>query len=420
LRNAGHIIHFLRELAQIRELRGRICVNGSPTGYDFDRVIDRRGTSSLKWDFGEKFTGMSGLIPLWVADMDFEVPAEILQALRARVEHGIFGYTLEPDSYFDAAAGWLQRRHGWEVRREWMLPSPGVIPSLVLAILGLTEPGDGIVIQPPVYYPFPLRITANGRRVVENPLKLSGVQWEMDLDGLAKVLDERTRMLILCSPHNPVCRVWDRATLGALAEFCLRRGIVIVSDEIHNDLVMPGSRHIPFASLSHEVAARTVTLVSATKSFNLAGLGGSLTLIPDAGLRARFDAVQHAVMGGPANALTASAAEAAWRHGERWLEELLAYVQGNYRFLAGFLAENLARVTLAPLEGTYLAWMDMRALMLSDDQIRAKLQRDAGLWLDEGRKFGRGGEGFQRLNLACPRAILSDAAERLVRAFHLS
>ncbi len=394
-------------------------MNGNPTAYDFDRVIDRRGTSSLKWDFGEKFAGMSGLLPLWVADMDFEAPPEIVQALQARAAHGIFGYTLEPDSYFDAAAGWLRRRHGWEVQREWMLPSPGVIPAMVFAILGLTEPGEGIVIQPPVYYPFSLRVIANARRVVENPLKLSGTRWEMDLDGLARVVDARTRMLILCSPHNPAGRVWDRATLHRLADFCIRRDIVVVSDEIHNDLVMPGSRHIPLASISNEAAARTATLVSATKTFNLAGLGGSLTVIPDAGLRARFDAVQHALMGGPANAFAVAAAEAAWRHGERWLQELLAYVQANYQFLACRLAENLPRVTLAPLEGTYLAWMDMRALALSDDQIRARL-REAGLWLDEGRKFGQGGEGFQRLNLACPRAILSDAAERLVRAFHVS
>jgi cystathionine beta-lyase len=392
-------------------------VSTNPTAYDFDRVIDRRGTGSLKWDFGQRLTGRSGLLPLWVADMDFEAPPEIVEALRARVEHGIFGYTLEPDSWFDAAAGWLRHRHGWEVRREWMLPSPGVIPAMVFAVLGLTEPGDGIVIQPPVYYPFAHRIGANTRGVVGNPLTLSGGRWEMDLEGLEKVVGERTRMLVLCSPHNPVCRVWDRETLLALADFCLRRDIVVVSDEIHSDLVMPGFRHVPFASLSQEAAACSVTLVSATKSFNLAGLGGSLTIIPDAGLRARFDAVQHSIAAGPANAFSAAAAEAAWRRGERWLEELLGYLQANYRFLAGFLAENLPPVTVAPLEGTYLAWLDMRALMLSDDQIKEKLQRNAGLWLDEGRMFGQGGEGFQRLNLACPRAVLTDAAERLVRAF---
>ena len=385
--------------------------------YDFDRVIDRRGTSSLKWDFGERLAGKPGLTPLWVADMDFEAPPEIVQAIRARAEHRIFGYTLEPDSWFDAASGWLQRRHGWKVEREWMLPSPGVIPSLVFAILGLTEPGDGVIIQPPVYHPFPLRVSANGRRVVENPLKLSGTRWEMDLEGLENVVDDRTRLLVLCSPHNPVCRVWDRTSLQGLADFCLRRGIVVVSDEIHSDLVLPGSRHVPFASLSPETSAISVTLVSATKSFNLAGLGGSLTIIPDPGIRARFDAVQHAIAAGPANVFAAAAAEAAWRHGEPWLEELLAYVQANNRFLAGFLAENLPQVTLAPLEGTYLAWLDMRALMLSDDQIKAKLQGEAGIWLDEGRRFGRGGVGFQRLNIACPRAVLADAARRLVRAF---
>lgn len=394
-------------------------MTGHPRTYDFDRVIDRRGTSSLKWDFAEKIVGTSGLVPLWVADMDFEAPVEIVRALEARVKHGIFGYTLEPESYYEAAADWLQRRHGWEVRREWMLPSPGVIPSLAAAILGLTEPGDGIVIQPPVYYPFALRISGNARRVVENPLTLSGGRWEMDLDGLAKVVDKRTRMLVLCSPHNPVCRVWDRETLHALADFCSHRGIVIVSDEIHNDLVMPGFRHTPLASLSREAAAISVTLVSATKSFNLAGLGGSLALIPDTGLRARFDAVQHSVFAGPANALAAAAAEAAWRQGERWLEELLVYVQGNYRYLADYLAGNLPRVKVSPLEGTYLCWLDMRDLRLSDDVIKEKLQRDAGLWLDEGRKFGRGGEGFQRLNLACPRSILSDAVERLARALDL-
>jgi cysteine-S-conjugate beta-lyase len=389
--------------------------------YDFDRVIDRRGTSSLKWDFGERLAGTPGLVPLWVADMDFEAPPEIVQAIRDRAAHRIFGYTLEPDSWFDAAAGWLLHRHGWEVRREWMLPSPGVIPSLVFAILGLTEPGDGVIIQPPVYFPFSLRVGANGRRVVENPLKLSGARWEMDLEGLEKVVDDRTRLLILCSPHNPVCRVWDRASLQGLAGFCLRRGIVVVSDEIHNDLVMPGSSpHVPFASLSSEAAAHSVTLVSATKSFNLAGLGGSLTLIPDAGIRARFDAVQRAISAGPANAFAAAAAEAGWRHGGPWLDELLVYVQANFRFLAGFLAKNLPQVTMAPQEGTYLAWLDMRALMLSDDQIKVRLQGDAGLWLDEGRKFGAEGQGFQRLNVACPRAVLADAAERLVRAFRPS
>jgi cystathionine beta-lyase len=224
-------------------------------------------------------------------------------------------------------------------------------------------------------------------------------------------------MLILCSPHNPVCRVWDRETLEGLSDFCARRGIVIVSDEIHNDLVMSGCRHIPIASLSEAAAANSVTLVSATKTFNLAGLGGSLAIIPDDGLRARFDAVQRAIFSGVANAPAVVAAEAAWRRGERWLDELCAYVQGNYGLVTRFLADRIPAVKAFPLEGTYLAWLDMRGLGLSDEQIKGKLQREAGVWLDEGRMFGRGGEGFQRLNLACPRSILSNALERMAHAF---
>ena len=384
--------------------------------YDFDSIVDRRGTSSLKWDFEERLAGRKGLLPLWVADMDFRAPGEIVDAIRERVEHGIFGYTLEPDSYFDAARSWLLRRHGWKVRREWMLASPGVVPSLVAAILACSEPGDGIVIQPPVYYPFAMRIEGNGRRVVENPLVLAGSRWEMDLEGLARVVDGRTKMLILCSPHNPVCRVWERDTLVKLAELCARKGIVIVSDEIHHDLVMKGYRHLPIASLSEEAASVAVTLVSATKTFNLAGLGGSLGIVPDDRLRARLKAVQRSLFAGVANATAVVAAEAAWRHGERWLEELLIYIEGNRRFLEGFLEARLPSVRLFPLEGTYLAWLDLRDLGLADALIKERLLQ-AGLWLDDGGMFGRGGEGFQRLNLACPRVVLAEAAERFAAAF---
>ena len=384
--------------------------------YDFERVIERRGTSSLKWDFDEKLCGISGLLPLWVADMDFAAPQEIVDALQQRVSHGIYGYTLEPESYFDAARQWLQRRHGWSVQREWMKASPGVIPSLSAAILALTEPGDGIVIQPPVYYPFALRIAANKRRIVENPLVLNGGLWEMDLESLERVVDERTRMLVLCSPHNPVCRVWDRAALLRLSEFCARRGIVIASDEIHCDLVMRGFRHIPIASVSEESAQNTVTLVSATKTFNLAGLGGSLAIIPSARLRERFDEQQRAIFVSLANAPAVAASETAWRRGEDWLDQLLAYVEENYSFMSAFLSERLPRVKAFPLEGTYLAWLDMRGLGLTDEELKKKLLCSAGVWLDEGTMFGRGGDGFQRLNLACPRTILTDALQRMAGA----
>jgi len=385
--------------------------------YDFDTVVDRRGTSSVKWDYEEKYTGMTGLLPLWVADMDFPAPPEIMGAIRRRVDHGIFGYVREPDSYFEAAAAWLARRHSWRVPREWMVASPGVLPSLSAAILAFTQPGEGIVLQPPVYHPFAMRVRSNGRRVVENPLVVRHRTWQMDLDGLEKVIDQGTRMLVFCSPHNPVARVWERDTLSRLEEICRARGVLIVSDEIHNDLVMPGFRHVPIAALSEEAALNAVTLVAATKTFNIAGLGGSLAVIPDEDLRTRFEAVQHAVFSAAPNAVAVAASEAAWRHGERWLDELLVYIKGNYDLLRGFLAERLPSVRVFPLEGTYLALLDMSSLGLPDAPLKHLLLRDARVWLDEGTKFGRGGEGMQRLNLACPRSLLAQALERMEKAF---
>jgi cystathionine beta-lyase len=384
--------------------------------YDFDSIIDRRGTSSLKWDFEEKFTGARDLLPLWVADMDFKAPPEIVEAIQRRVDHGVFGYTLEPESWFEAAAAWQERRHGWSVRREWMIASPGVIPSMVAAILALTDPGDGIIIQPPVYFPFSQRTRATGRRVVENPLLLAGSRWEMDLDGLESLVDARTKMLVLCSPHNPVGRVWDRATLVRLAGICARRGVVIVSDEIHGDLEVNGFRHVPIASVSAEAAAICVTLVSATKTFNLAGMGGALAVVPDTALRTKVDAQHHALFAGVANAAAAVAAEAAWRLGAPWLDQLLRYLEGNYAFLVKALGERLPRVKVLPLEGTYLPLLDMRALALQEAEVKKRLLNSARVWLEEGTVFGAAADGFQRINIACPRGILAEAVDRMAAA----
>jgi len=385
--------------------------------YDFDTVVDRHGTSSVKWDYEETFTGQKGLLPLWVADMDFPAPPEIMDAIRRRVEHGVFGYVREPDSYFAAATEWIQRRHGWTVPRDWMVTSPGVLPGLAAAIQAFTQPGDGIVIQPPVYHPFPLRVTSSGRRVVENPLVIRDGTWQMDLDGLEKVIDPGTRMILLCSPHNPVGRVWERSTLSRLADICRERGVLVVSDEIHNDLVMPGCRHTPIAAVSEASAANSVTLVAATKTFNLAGLGGSISIVPDRDHRARFEGVQFALFSGAGNALGITAAEAAWRHGESWLDQVLVYVKGNYDFLKSFLAERLPSTSVFPLEGTYLALIDFRRLGLSDVVLKERLLKVARVWLDEGTKFGRGGQCLQRLNLACPRSVLADALGRMEKAF---
>jgi cystathionine beta-lyase len=395
--------------------------------YDLDTPIDRRGTASLKWDFAKRHTGLEGpLLPLWVADMDFPAPVEVVEALRRRAEHPVYGYTLEPESYFQAAMAWLERRHGWRVERSWLVSCPGVVPAINLALLAWSQPGDGVVIQPPVYYPFGESIRNNGRRVVENALHLlpeqgppgeaSPGRYAMDLEALERRIDTRTRLLVLCSPHNPVARVWQREELEALVELCRRRGLVLVSDEIHHDLVMPGHHHLPAAALSSEAAGITVTLTSATKTFNLAGLGGSLAIIPDPALRRAFGAMRDSLWTDIANAFAVVATEAAWRHGESWLEQVLAYVQDNYRLLLDFLANQLPAARVFPLEGTYLAWVDLRGLGCSDEELKERILKEAGVWLDDGPMFGTGGKGFQRINLACPRVTLTDALQRMVRA----
>jgi cystathionine beta-lyase len=388
---------------------------------DFDRVVERRGTSSLKWDFPERFTGLpSGeareLLPLWVADMDFPAPPPVLEALQERLDHGIFGYTLEPPSYFEAVIDWMHRRHNWEIHRSWMLPCPGVVPTVSLAVMAFTLPGERVVLQPPVYYPFRSCVESVGRHVAENPLVLQGERYRMDLEGLERLLDRRTRLVVLCSPHNPVGRVWERAELEGLVEVCRRKGTIIVSDEIHHDLVLSGHRHTPTAAVSAAAAELTVTLSSATKSFNLPGLGGSLAIASNRELLRRLQVASHELWSSTANAFAVTAAEAAYRHGEPWLEALLRYVEGNYHFLREHLAQRLPSARVIPLEGTYLAWVDLRSLGLTDEELKERLLRKARVWLDDGSMFGTGGEGFQRVNLACPRSIFEQALERMSSA----
>jgi len=383
--------------------------------YDFDTPVDRRGTASIKWDFSRHFTGLENLAPLWVADMDFRACEQIVQALRDRCEHGIFGYTLEPDSYYRAAIEWMSRRHSFQVKREWMISAPGVVPSLNIALQAYSRAGERVIIQPPVYYPFRESILNNGREVAENPLRLEDGRYVMDFEQLESLIDARTRLLILCSPHNPVGRVWRRRELERLVAVCRLHDIVILSDEIHHDLIMSGHRHLPTASLSGEAASQTVTFTSATKTFNLAGLGCSLVIAADERLRERFRTTLRSVWTGLANAFSCLAAETAYRHGESWLEQILEYIRGNYDFFASTLKEKLPQARVLPLEGTYLAWVDLRALGLSDRQLNKRILHQARVWLDDGPMFGAGGEGFQRVNLACPRSTLKSALEAMIR-----
>ncbi len=382
--------------------------------YDFDRIIDRRNTASMKWDLPLK--GRKELLPLWVADMDFSAPPRVVAALEERAAHGIYGYPIKPEPFYQAVIRWFRSRHGWDIKREWIATAPGVVPAVNIAIQAFTRPGDRIIIQPPVYYPFEMAIRKNRRVLVENPLILEGGRYRMDYSGLKKVVDQHTRLLILCSPHNPVGRVWQRQELEQLVEICLDHEILIVSDEIHADLTLNGHRHTPTAVLSEEAARISITCTAASKTFNLAGLTQAQVFISDLALRKRFQDHLDRVWIDMGNIFGILATETAYTHGADWLDQLLRYIEDNLRFLIRFLEEHLPQVKVLPLEGTYLAWLDFRPLGLSDPEINARLLDRARVWLDEGGIFGSGGEGFQRINLACPKVILAEGLERIAAA----
>jgi cystathionine beta-lyase len=384
--------------------------------YDFDTVYDRAATDSLKWANLTERCGSKDAIPLWVADMDFACPPEVVRAVRDRAAHPIYGYPVRSDSYYRAVCGWMEKRHGWKISPEWLVYVPGVVPALNFAVQAFTRPGDGIVIQPPVYYPFRKSIRENGRRIIENPLLRRQDRYEMDLSGLEKAIDSRTRLLILCSPHNPVGRVWTQKELEALADFCISRDILIVSDEIHFDLVLGGQdgrRHTCLASLSQEIADRTVTLTAPNKTFNIAGLTMGNAVISNPRLREEFEAAVMSSGIEVSNVFGNVAAEAAYREGEAWLDQLLQYIEANYRLVADFIASRIPEIRVLPLEGTYLAWLDCAGLGMDDGELKRFFFQDAKLWLDDGPKFGTGGAGFMRMNLAAPKSLIEESLKRL-------
>lgn len=389
--------------------------------FNFDELIERRDTNSVKWDFPPPVAGATGsVLPLWVADMDFRAPPAVLDALKARVEHGIFGYARHTPSYIESIRAWLDRRHGWRVESEWIVPIPGVVPGIRLALDVFTAPGDRVVIQPPVYHPFRIVPFESGRVVVENPLLRTGGRYEIDFEGLERAIGEETRLVVFCSPHNPVGRVWRRDELERLVELCARRGALLLSDEIHCDLVMSGHVHRPTGLVAAGLSGPSggdgiVTFVSPTKTFNLASLSAGAAVIPDPEKRRRFKRRLTQERSESANVLGLAASEAAYRHGAPWLDALLAYLEGNYRLLVERLAREAPDLAVAPLEGTYLAWVDFSSLKVADRELKEALFR-AGVWLEDGPKYGTGGEGFQRVNIACPRARLDEALTRILAA----
>lgn len=387
--------------------------------HDFDTVIDRRGTHSEKWDGMEDRYGVSqedGLA-MWVADMEFRPPPEVNEAIRRAADHGIHGYPGNLAPYHQAIVDWMDRRHGWAIQPEWISTTHGIVNAVHLLVQAFCQPGDRVVVQPPVYYPFFGAVTFNGCELINNPLVQVDGRYRMDLEELDRLSGPAPKMLILCSPHNPGGRVWNRAELEELAEFCLERDILIVSDEIHHDLVYEGYSHTVLASLGPEVARRVITCTSASKTFNLAGTMTGNVIISDESMRRRFQLQMTRCGINFPNRFGPLTATAAYNHGDQWLEDLLVYLQGNRDRVDRVVKDGLPGVTSMPLEGTYLAWLDLWGTGLTMEEIIRCVQEDARLALNHGPTFGSGGDKRMRLNFACPRSMLDHALERLVSAF---
>ncbi|OPZ59800.1 MAG: Cystathionine beta-lyase PatB [Synergistetes bacterium ADurb.Bin520] len=383
---------------------------------DFDLRHRREGTACAKWDGRREVFGTEDVLPLWVADMDFAAPEAVMEALRSRVDHGIFGYPLRAQGAHNAFAAWMARRHGWAVDPDWILEAPGVVPLLALAVQTFTAPGDGVVIQPPVYPPFRSVVERQGREVVENPLRWDGKRYVMDLEDLERRITPATRLLILSSPHNPVGRVWERQELESLGALCLRHGILVLSDEIHQDLLFSPHHHTPFASLGDDVARIALTFTSPGKTFNIPGLRSGMAVIQDETVRRRMKSTLEALDLEMWNVLGIAATEAAYTAGGPWLDALMTYLDGHRRLIQEELARTVPEVGYSLPEGTYLAWLDFRPLLLCGEELRTFLVHRAHLGLNDGRSFGPGGEGFARLNFACPRTTLMEALRRLAEA----
>lgn len=380
--------------------------------YDFDEMVSRRGTNSVKWDSMKD----GEVLPMWVADMDFRVAPCISDALRQRVGHDIFGYVRVPDAYYEAAIAWFARRHGWTFRREWMIYTSGVVPALSAIIKALTEPGDRVLLQTPVYNCFFSSVRNNGCEVVSNPLIYENHTYRMDYDDLErKAVDPRTKLLVLCNPHNPAGRVWTREELRRVGEICARHNVRVVSDEIHCELVMPGYAYVPFASVSGEFEASCVTCVSPSKSFNIAGLQIANIVVADGEIRQKIDKAINVNEVCDVNPFGVEAAIAAYTGGEEWLTQLCDYLKGNYDYMRDYCREHLPDFPLTKLEGTYLVWMDCRHLQIHSKDLEERLVREAKLWLNAGTMYGAEGEGFMRWNIACPRSVVREGLERFRR-----
>lgn len=379
--------------------------------FDFDTVINRRGTNSYKWDIVKE----EDVIPLWVADMDFKAAPAILEALKKRVEHGVFGYTLVPDSYYEAIINWFARRHNWQIDRSWIIYTTGVVPAVSCAIKALTLPGEKVLIQTPDYNCFFSSIKNNGCEVAENGLVRRGDSYEVDFEDFERqCADEKTTVFLLCNPHNPAGRVWTKEELERMNDICLAHGVRVISDEIHCELVMPGHRFTPFAAISDACRDNSVVLNSPTKAFNIAGLQIANIICADPAMRRRIDRAVNINEVCDVNPFGVVALQAAYNESEEWLDSLNHYIWGNYLALKEFIAKELPRLEVTRLEGTYLAWVDIKATGLTSDEAYGKLMKEGRVYVNSGTMYGRrAGEGYLRINLACPRATLLEGMKRM-------
>ncbi len=381
--------------------------------FDFDTIVNRRGTNSYKWDSAPE----DDILPLWVADMDFRTAPAIIEALQRRVSHGIFGYTKVPRAYYDATTSWFARHHGWHFNADEIIYTSGVVPAVSAIIKALVRPGDGVILQTPAYNCFFSSIRNNGCRTVENPLLYDGRTFSIDFDDLQrKAADPANTLLILCNPHNPSGRVWTRAELERIDDICRRNGVAVLSDEIHCELVFKPHSYIPFASLSPETAANTVTCVSPSKAFNIAGLQIANIVARNERWRALIDKAININEVCDVNPFGVIATIEAYNNGREWLEALIEYIAGNYATLCSFIAEHLPALKVCPLEGTYLAWVDIRALGMTSAAVERRLYDTGRVWMNAGTLYGADGEGYIRINLACPRATLDEALSRMATA----
>ena len=383
------------------------------TKYDFETIIDRRGTGCLKWDAWSRRGHAADDLPLWVADMDFKTVPAAMDALVERVQHGVYGYTMATDGYYEAVQNWFATRHGWCPEREWFVKTPGVVFALAMAVTAFTQPGDAVVIQPPVYYPFRLMIQDNGRKMATSPLAYENGRYTMDYEGFERTLEESgAKLFILCNPHNPVGRCWSEDELRRIGEICLRHHVLVVADEIHADFARKGFRHVPYASLGEEFANNAVICTAPSKTFNLAGLQLSNIFIPNPDLRAAFKRTLGRTGYDEPSVFGVTATQACYEHGAEWLDQLKEVLDVNLGVLEAAVG-RMEGVRLVPLESTYLPWLDCSGLGLDDEGIKRLVEQDAKLWLDLGTMFGPEGSGFVRMNLASPTSMIEDACARL-------